>query len=166
MVDYLFSLSNDDKNFLLFELIENAKRRAIEGKYDDAIARLYRALEMLGQIEFEKEFKCSTSDVNCENLPLEKRNEIREKYFDYKDNKVKLSLFVTFDLLKIVKNRIGLLFSENFEEVKKILFLRNNSILAHGMQPITRKEFEATIEKLEKLIIGQELKTFRFPILI
>lgn len=164
LTDYTYLLSNsEDKTFLLHELLENAKRRASEGKYDDAVARLYRALEMLGQIEFEKEFKCLTSDVDCKNLPYEKRNEIKEKYLDWKDNKVKLPLYITFELLKIVNNKIGILFSEKIEEIKKILYLRNNSILAHGSQPLKKENFEETLEIIEKLLVDSKSKVKKFP---
>ena len=126
-------------DYKVLELIANAKRRAVEGKYDDAVARLYRVLEMIGQIEFEKEFNCNTSDVIIENIPSEMEEEIKLKYLDSKDGKIKLPLFATFDLLHKNKNKLGGLFFNNMEIIKKVLHLRNNSILAHGNKPLGKR---------------------------
>ena len=42
---------------LVIDLISNAERRAKqEGKYDDATARLYRALEKLAQVELQEKY--------------------------------------------------------------------------------------------------------------
>ncbi|MBK7380371.1 MAG: TIGR02710 family CRISPR-associated protein [Ignavibacteriales bacterium] len=138
--------------YKVIELISNAKRRAKEGKYDDSIARLYRAIEMIGQIEFEREFKCDTSDVLIQNIPTEFIEEIKTKYYDAKDGKVKLPLFATFDLLNKVKNNIGNRFFNNFEKIKKVLHLRNNSILAHGIRPLNEKEFNEALLLVEDLL--------------
>lgn len=41
------------------DLVANADRRATEGKYDDAVARLYRATEMVAQVRFRaKPLEC------------------------------------------------------------------------------------------------------------
>ena len=159
-----------DKNlnpYKVLELISNAKRRAKEGKYDDAVARLYRSLEMIGQIEFEQNFNCKTSDVIIHNIPEEFILELKTKYTDPKDDKIKLPLFATFDLLHKTKNRIGNIFFEHFEEIKLVLHLRNNSILAHGIGPLNENGFEEALKLVE--LLAKEIKTNidlpNFPIL-
>ncbi|NWF89085.1 MAG: TIGR02710 family CRISPR-associated protein [Ignavibacteriaceae bacterium] len=148
--DYLPLLAKlKEKNLSVkkvFDLIENAIRRASEYKYDDAVARLYRALEMIGQIEFEKEFKCSTSEVNIDKLPEHLREDLLEKYKDKKDGKVKIPLFCVFEILNEVQNELGILFKSKIEEIKMILSLRNNSILAHGLIPLSEKDFNKALE--------------------
>ena len=166
--DYMPALAKLKEKNLSFEkildLIENAGRRAKEGKYDDAVARLYRSLEMIGQIEFEKEFNCSTSDVKIENIPLELTEEIKQKYFDFKDGKIKLPLYAAFDLLNKKENPAGTKFYNNFEKIKKVLHLRNNSILAHGMKALTENEFIAALELInlftEEIIKSTDVITF------
>lgn len=166
--DYVPSLTRLKEKNLSFEkiidLIENAERRAKEGKYDDAVARLYRSLEMIGQIEFEKEFNCSTSNVKIENIPLELTEEIKQKYFDIKDGKIKLPLFATFELLNKKGNRAGAKFYSNFDKIKKVLHLRNNSILAHGMKALNESEFIAALELInlftEEIIKSTDVITF------
>lgn len=126
---------------LVFDLFHNAKRRANEGKYDDAIARLYRALEMIGQIEFKEKFGCETSDVKSHKLPESLREEMEKKHTAH-DGKIKIPLFDTFRLLKEKESIFGRLFFEREEEMKKILATRNNSILAHGVIPVSSETFE------------------------
>lgn len=149
-------------NYKVLELIENAKRRKQEGKYDDAVARLYRSLEMIGQIEFEGKFNCSSSDVQIENMPAEFTEEIK-KYFDIKDNKIKLPLFATFDILKKCDNYLGVKFFDNLNKVKKILHLRNNSILAHGQTPLDEKNFTEALELIQLFANEIKIKMPEFP---
>jgi CRISPR-associated protein (TIGR02710 family) len=154
-------------DYKVLELISNAKRRANECKYDDAVARLYRTLEMIGQIEFEKEFKCNTSDVYIDNIPSDLQEEIKLKYFDSKDGKIKLPLFAAFDLLHKNKNKIGELFFNSLEDIKKVLHLRNNSILAHGNSPLSEKEFNESLQIIDSLTseIKTKIKLPVFPVL-
>ncbi|HMN17089.1 MAG TPA: TIGR02710 family CRISPR-associated CARF protein [Ignavibacteriaceae bacterium] len=150
-----FLLKLKEKNLSyekIFELIQNSGRRAKEGKYDDAVARLYRTLEMIGQIEFEKVFNCSTSDVKIENIPTEFTDEIKTKYVDSKDNKIKLPLRATFDLLNKNNNNLGHKFFENFERIEKVLNLRNYSILAHGSNTLNEKEFSEADELIKSFL--------------
>ncbi|MFZ2323281.1 MAG: TIGR02710 family CRISPR-associated CARF protein [Ignavibacteriaceae bacterium] len=148
---YKLKLENNSKDRMQ-EMIFNALRRADEGKYDDAIARLYRAIEMLGQIEFEKSFNCLTSDVQLFSIPENLRDDINNKYYDNKDGKIKLPLFATFDFLKKIDNEVGVRFYDKFNLIKKILHLRNNSILAHGNNPLGADEFNEAFELIEFLI--------------
>ncbi|NWG28927.1 MAG: TIGR02710 family CRISPR-associated protein [Ignavibacteriaceae bacterium] len=134
----------------IIDLISNAQRRAAEGKYDDAVARLYRALEMLGQLEFQKEFNCSTGDIIIDKIPEKFREDVKAKYFDKKDHKIKIPLFGTFELLANIQNKIGLEFISMSDEIKQILSQRNNSILAHGFIPLKEKDYSAANQILEK----------------
>lgn len=136
----------------ILDLVGNANRRAIEGKYDDAIARLYRALEMLGQLEFQKEFHCSTSDVIIDKIPEKLRENIKFKYLDKKSNKIKIPLFGTYDILADSDNEIGLLFRENWDKIQRLISLRNESILAHGNVPLHKDHFNDAMEILKNFI--------------
>ncbi|HWP91864.1 MAG TPA: TIGR02710 family CRISPR-associated CARF protein [Thermodesulfobacteriota bacterium] len=144
---FLKDMSDKTKNFkdihiyMVFDLFYNAKRRAEEGKYDDAVARLYRALEMIGQVEFQKKFGCPTSDVKVEELPESLRDEMKRKHTAH-DGKVRIPLYDTFRVLSEANNRFGQLFFEREDEINKILGVRNSSILAHGVTPVSKEAFE------------------------
>jgi CRISPR-associated protein (TIGR02710 family) len=135
-------------NLLVVDLVSNAQRRAEECKFDDACARLYRALEMIGQIEFEKMFGCSNSEVSPDKIPERLRNEYIPRYMGKKD-KLQLPLFATFRVLKEKNNKNAIVFFEKEEEFKKLLDVRNNSILAHGFTSVK----ENTYKNLLKLLV-------------
>lgn len=136
--------------FLLLDLISNAVRRIEEGKYDDAVARLYRALEMHGQICLrEKPLQIeSASDVPENKLPESLREEFVRKY--KQEGQIKLPLRAVFDLLAEAGHEQGKRFKEQEEEIEKILHARNHSILAHGISPIGKEK----CEKLLNLILN------------
>lgn len=87
-------LSHEDVS----DLFSNALRRYKEGKYDDCVARLYRLVEMIGQIEFMEEFNYSTSDVPFDILTDKLKNEHKS------DKKIKLGLLETYRVLHEVKS--------------------------------------------------------------
>lgn len=129
------SLSLEKINDLVF----NASRRAEEAKYDDAVARLYRTIEMIGQLEFEHQFNCSTSDVKYENLPPEVQSYIQQISVQ---KQIKIGLDNTFKCLDIVKNSTGNLYIKNISTFRKHLGKRNDSILAHGFAPVSENSYK------------------------
>ena len=140
---------------IISEVINNAVRRCEEGKYDDAMARLYRALEMIGQKRFKEVFGCTTDNVKEEKMPDEIRNKIKSKV--RYDGKIKFGLFDTFDALYYKGDEVGKKFYTHFDVVhsekdgitfKKILGIRNSSILAHGIVPVK----EAGLDQAFKLV--------------
>lgn len=135
---------------MLLDLIENSKRRYEEGKYDDCIARLYRAIEMKAQIEFFKEFNLSTSKVSVQVLPENSKIYLENKYPNKKE--LELSLVETINVLKEMKNDFAIKYEENQSDIKKILHIRNHSILAHGIHPVTKEKINDIYKLFENLI--------------
>lgn len=130
------------------DLLENAKRRGEEGKYDDAVARLYRLMEFLAQYKLYKDHGgIKTSNLDLERLPSK---ELKEKYAQFKE----LSLHKAYELLSDMEDGVGKRFIQD-EEIKKVLSIRNNSILAHGFNPIDREKYE----KVLNLVFGYVEKT-------
>jgi CRISPR-associated protein (TIGR02710 family) len=118
----------------IYDLISNADRRYEEGKIDDAILRLYRAVEMIAQLNLKENYNIDSSKVKKQQVPEKIRDEFQKKYSDADSENLKLPLFASFILLKQLGNEIGKKFFENQDEFKKVLSLRNNSYLAHGYQ--------------------------------
>ena len=124
------------------DLLANAHRRYEEDKYDDAFARLYRAVEMAGQIAFTRRFKCQTDKVPPEIIPKNLREEFVQKYADEKDGILKLPLTATYRVLSAVGDELGKRFDDHRESIQKFLHIRNNSILAHGIKPVKKEHYE------------------------
>lgn len=135
-------LSEDD----LTDLFSNAIRRFEEGKYDDCVARLYRLVEMVAQIEFEKEFQMTTDKVKIDILP----DSLKERFVANQQNQqIELGLLDTFKFLNNKsENRKTKTFFAKYDDFKKLLSIRNHSRLAHGQTPITKE----TCEKLSSFV--------------
>ncbi len=159
--EILFKLNIKELDYnKVCDLLSNATRRAEEGKYDDAIARLYRALEMTGQIEFKKEFNCDTDNVILENLPEKIRENYKNMYLDDKENTIKVGLYATFEALKNTDNRFASIFYDNLNDIKSLLAIRNSSILAHGITPVKKESFDRLLSLFSEKFGFNEIHNF------
>lgn len=139
----------EDKEYtldLLADLFNNAIRRGIQQRYDDAIARLYRVTEMVAQAKL-KEFGIDTSDVDQNKVPERtRRTLIRDR-----NGKVRIGLDKAYDILNDLGHCIGTLYSGN-ERLRALIQTRNRSILAHGTQPMSDKEFLGLLTQVLTLL--------------
>ena len=166
-LEFLGKLKGRTDNFenlsmeTVIDLLSNAERRYSEGKFDDATARVYRAMEMVGQIEFKKVFEYGTDEVPLEVIPEELRKEYACKYQAKDKNKLKLPLEATFYALSIKDNEVGKKFFGNHEKIKGLQQARNHSILAHGMGPIKEEKCQKFLNLVRELFTGE--KRVKFP---
>jgi CRISPR-associated protein (TIGR02710 family) len=146
---------------LVFDLISNAERRAEEEKYGDAVARLYRALEMLEQLELQEK-GYDSSDMKIE------EEELRKKYERYKDKKgmIKLALEAGYEFLRDIEDVWGKKFKE-YEGFDKHLWKRNLGISGHGMEKIEKDDFLSFKNDLIRFLeaCGVTYKRVRFPMI-
>lgn len=149
---YLNRFSQDTLGFQklsrwhILDLMGNAKRRYNEGKYDDAVARLYRVLEMTAQERLFAAYKINTSEVKPEQVPEKIRDSYILKYS--KGEHLQIPLAASYNLLQVMGDRIGEVFVDCRTEIDKVLFARNHSILAHGIKPVGKDlypKFEKTV---------------------
>jgi len=124
----------------LADLLANAERRAEEAKYDDAVARLYRAVELIAQMFLAKR-EIDTSDVKLKDLP----EEWQKKYKN--QGKIQLAQNQAFELLENFGENVGQKFREN-KKLRNYLKYRNESILAHGLTPISREIYTELFEEV------------------
>ncbi|MBI5192418.1 MAG: TIGR02710 family CRISPR-associated protein [Nitrospirae bacterium] len=117
------------------DLMSNAKRRAeLENKYDDAIARLYRALEAYAQIRLASH-NIDLSDAIKEQEPV----------------------IAAYTLMEKAGDSAGKTFSDNLPQIKLLLDSRNKSILAHGSEPVKRERYEELYKLILKISsLGEE----------
>jgi len=143
----------------MVDLLENARRRGErEKKFDDAIARLYRLCEYIAQcyISWRNLYMKIGSDVDTSNLDLSSLTvNIKEKYEKYRDGKesrVKLPLYASYDLLLDLDELPGKYFFKDEKKTKKLLGLRNASILAHGFNPVSEKVYKEMFLFMEEFV--------------
>lgn len=131
------------------DLLRNAERRVRQMRYDDAVGRLYRAMELTEQILL-KQGVCQkvgkqgieTGNVRLDSLPAEIQTKWRgraEHKTDAPNGDFKIGLKDGFDLLGDLGHPTGLVWQQERSKMINALSARNNSLFAHGFQPIGHK---------------------------
>ena len=149
------SHSENIKNcYILASLLNNAKRRAEEFKFDDGIARLYRSFELIGQIKLNQHgIESSNVDID-----LLKKKEVSEEFIEYLENlrdggKIRIGLVNDYLLLNELGDKLGQYFVENRQLINNITVKRNNSILAHGLDSHSKEDYD----NFENLVLSLAL---------
>lgn len=127
------------------DLLVNARRRASQGRFDDAAARVYRLVEGIGQYLLEKCFGCESSQVPSElvrkKVGKKRWNEEWRAYFGDSESR-EVGLYKTFVLLCDLGAPDIAKFDEVKAMLKKSLHTRNLSKLAHGDRPVAKADYE------------------------
>lgn len=119
----------------VWDLINNAERRASQGRYDDAVLRLYRALEMFAQVRLRTQYEISTSDIELEKLPAQARTAFNWQLAQ-KRNRITAGFYDSYRMLSDLGDPIGPVYRRWKDKIKNLLDKRNRSILAHGDNPV------------------------------
>jgi len=124
---------------IVYDLLANAKRRWDEGRFDDAAARIYRATEALAQTVL-----CASHGIkNTKNVPSDQiPKSLQQKWSSRIVNgTMRLGLQDDYLLLAELGDEVGRRFGElKWDDFRRSpLSARNDSILAHGFQPVKEK---------------------------
>lgn len=150
-----------DEGARLPDLMRNAERAAARGRYDDAVARLYRLIEWSVQWHLKHAFGVDTGNIDWSNRHLTddvvaqaRMTEVRQRHLADKPEKPTLSgltqsinlasalepdgLVATFDKgpYPDKKHRTGR------ARLNYVLRKRNHSILAHGENPLDKDAWD------------------------
>jgi CRISPR-associated protein (TIGR02710 family) len=123
------------------DLLANARRRQEEGRFDDAVARLYRAIEALAQVALEEGHGIAkTGKVPLERVP----EPLRSRWAPAAtEGFVKVGLQDAYALLAALGDPLGRRFSEErLDGTTSVLNERNTSILAHGFRRVSQGVYE------------------------
>lgn len=162
---------------LLRELLDNALRTASQQRYDDAAARLYRAMEMQGQLWLSEKTQGLFLNGRCKReRVVELPSTLGELPFcrPDQDGKVDLSLEHCFRALHALGDaRVAMVVGDldlvdargrTASRWRQATEKRNSSILAHGVQPIGLDGFETMKQRAEEFL-GFDLQLEANPIL-
>lgn len=143
------------EDFILVDLLNNARRRMEEGKYDDAVARLYRIIELVAQYRLRAKYGIESGDVDVWHLmtlgKMEKKTVEKYEMLRGEEGKIKLPLKKDFELLQDLGDEVGKHFLED-KRMKDMLAKRNNSILAHGLVPVKKEDAERMFGKVKEYV--------------
>lgn len=93
---------NVPSTYIITDVFQNARRRSSEGNYDDAVARLYRCLEMVVQYVLLLEYNLSSSNIDLKILEEKKIPDILFQKLSSKRNgkqNIEVGLVEGFELL-------------------------------------------------------------------
>ena len=159
---------DNDNGFLLLDLFNNAVRRGKEGKYDDAVARFYRATELFAQqILAGDPYGINTGDVDLFLVP-DAMQSLLEKHRSDMDGKIRIGMEMGYKLLSELGHPVGKHFLED-KPLRGRLGERNASILAHGLSPVSKSLYSKLYLSVLSLIqlqvsgFADKAKTVQFP---
>ncbi len=127
----------------ILDLLANAVRRGeIEHKYDDAVARLYSAIEKMAKLRLKSAHNIDNSDVKQEQIPESLREELLKECSNDREERIQLPLHKSYLLLEALGDPLGRGYAAAETELAKILSIRNTSLLAHGFEPVKQETYE------------------------
>lgn len=158
----LKAAKKDSSMVLMQDLLANADRRIARGEYDDAVARMYRAVDLYAEILLEG----AGVIVNGTHYKLPAR--AMQVFHDFKEYQRKpgntLKLNGVYEVARLASLlepiRGGALFRAlESGSLEGALEQRNKSILAHGFEPISKSAAEQL-----RLVLLEEFKLESFPV--
>lgn len=147
---------------LLLDLLANARRRATEGRYDDAVARLYRATEAAAQLRLRDAHGIpSTSSVYYTSVPEPLATEWKAKGLA---EPMELGLARAYELLSALGDPLAERYMAlGLNDKGSPLSVRNTSILAHGFEPVGRDVCDKLWSAVLKIVEANERELPEFP---
>ncbi|MBE6485976.1 MAG: TIGR02710 family CRISPR-associated protein [Methanosphaera stadtmanae] len=123
-------------SYKIADLINNAGRRIEENRYDDAVIRLYKTLELISEVELYEKYGIKKNDVHINelrelNIDKQSLKTIIDR-LDYKYPKYNISLKSSFFLLQKLYDDVGKHYYYNKDQYQQLFQKRNISILVHG----------------------------------
>lgn len=124
------------------DLLFNAERRAAQERYDDAVARVYRALELLAQIRLRVAHGIDTGAVDLGKVPESMREQLAARASH--DDPAKIGLLTSWSVLAAFPDDpLGRWFTERQGRLIDWVKCRNRSILAHGLRSIREADWDS-----------------------
>ena len=164
-IDYLRKLVEGNSPSIqhVVDLLANARRRKTEGRVDDAVARLYRAIESLAQVALAERYEINnTKQVLLERVPEPLHGQWISRA---EEGMVFLGLQDAFALLDCLGDELGAMFKQLqlHDRQRSPLTARNQSILAHGFERVSEKVFAQFWTAALQLAAIQEADLPTFP---
>lgn len=146
----------------VLDLLANAQRRRTEGRHDDAVARLYRAIEATAQLALGQRGFPGTDRIALTAVPAELQREWQTRA---QEGILRLGLQDAFRLLGALGDPVGARFVTLglADRERSPLTARNQSILAHGFEPVTEKTSSTLWQAALELAAVSEAELPRFP---
>jgi len=129
---------------LVQDLVLNAERRGSRGWYDDAVARLYRALELLAQTYIQLELQYNHLDF-WEHPDIQR---------DTAEWRLRRGISGLYRWLRYREGDTGLggAAARQWSVFQELLERRNRSLLGHGLQPVLQRDWQSLQARVNNLV--------------
>ncbi len=150
--------------YRLIDLFLNAQRRASQGQYDDATARLYRCIEMCANLQIDSKGLLGPGGINYTAFGMD-QSEFLQKFREVSGHPSPQNPPGLNDLmvmLQVIKDPVGMKFksiNDNKKGKEGLRDKRNRSILAHGTSPITAEDYhelDYAVSSMISLLLGKK----------
>jgi hypothetical protein len=136
------------------DMLENARRRIVDqGRYDDGVGRLYRAIEMWHQWRLQQR-SVSTEKVDWEKLD----GKVRER-FQVEAGLSELPQVLALRHARLLDHILSGTEREDEAVLRDLLQKRNRSILAHGLEPIGKDAAFRFLEYVDAVVAESEVRS-------
>lgn len=138
----------------LDELLANARRRGKQARYDDAIARLYRAVELFAQNRLYRAFGATSGRIPLDSLDSTLAEQLRAAFPDgmtHDGGRLQLGCAKGFSALAYSPFEDDHQLPKIYDRLKNALGKRNDSWLAHGTRPASASDFD----EMWKLVLAE-----------
>ena len=150
----------------LLELLANAERRAKQARYDDATGRLYRAIELYAQQLVKQAFSADLGKPRLDDFPATRYEEVLEKFGEPNgEGQYKLGVKKLFQALEFSDDDDLRGRTQLYSHLENHLQIRNSSLLAHGLQPVSKDSFDRFLIAALQVLRIDESDIPRWPTL-
>ncbi|SHL09845.1 CRISPR-associated protein [Rhodothermus profundi] len=131
------------------DLLLNARRRAHQGRYEEAAVRLYRAMTLLAAVQLREAHGLEAGDPDLERVPASLRSlfALRRSETD----RLPLDPIITYRLLEELGDPVGALFARR-PAVRKALEACQQSCLLEGDRTLDASAYETLRSRLEGFV--------------
>ena len=138
----------------VLDMVENARRRIVDqGRYDDGVARLYRAVEMWHQWRLEKRHSVSTKGIRWQDIP-----EATQAKFLGTTRLSQLPEDLDLTRARALDRLLSGDAAEDDNTFRDLLQKRNSSILAHGLKPVGEGPARRFLEYVDAMVDRPEIR--------
>ncbi len=141
----------------LFDLWNNAQRRALQQRYDDAVARTYRLIEWSAQWLLKSNLNIDTANVPADRVPES------IALSPDPDGTIRAPLFKAWELAAHHIPSVKGFWDENASTLRELIGIRNHSILAHGYTPIEPDQWQRLSTWVENNLLPLLLNSTKKP---
>lgn len=138
---------------LVHDVLLNAQRRALVGRFDDASSRLYRATELIAQINLlNMNPPVNTGDIIIQDswpAELQQRLENRRN----SRGKIQLGLMEAYELWAQLDRNFAPIHEKWKNMLLECIKIRNCSFLAHGYEPISREQYAQYFSTIKDFLL-------------